>query len=614
MSAKALAKKPHVATAATYTRILAINGEHSLQSIQGACVEYAARYRPNAKIAYFNFELAKEMGLIAADHPEHLTPGLQTALIDTFSIQIINEHDIIHNRKFDPKDIKPNRYMATRYLQLQHPNRLGLTSGDGRSLWNGQTTYRGKTWDVSSCGTGATCLSPATAINKKFFRTGDPSISYGCGYSDLEDGIGNAVFSEILHKNGIATERTLLVLEYPNKLSINVRAGLNLLRPSHFFVHLKQENLVRLRGVVDLFIDRQLNNRTWPVLRGKENRYDALLTHATRTFAEMAARFESEYIFCWLDWDGDNILADGGIIDYGSIRQLGLYHHEYRYDDGDRWSTKLTEQKIKARDIVQTFAQMVDYLKTGRKKNLRRFKHCQAVKSFDRIFQNARLHFFLKRVGFTDEQAAALQKRHTTEVKKLYKHFTYFEETVNGRQATRTADGITRDAVFSMRDLLRDLPALYMEHAAPIANERFLELMRSSYTRRRHLKLTANKKRHIRGFQAKYRRLVLLAGRTTHTPEHNVLAIIAQRASLINRQERVTGDAMSHVQDRLLRNRKRLTFKQMQSVISEFINNQILDPDRPKNRRFIRIASPSPNTSKLSDKLQDIVKACREGL
>ena len=47
----------------------------------------------------------------------------------------------------------------------------------------------------------------------------------------------------------------------------------------------------------------------------------------------------------WLDWDGDNILTDGSIIDYGSVRQFGLYHHSYRFADIDRMSTSSASEK-----------------------------------------------------------------------------------------------------------------------------------------------------------------------------------------------------------------------------------------------------------------------------
>ena len=294
----------------------------------------------------------RRMGLITRDHPQKMNHKLSQTILNTFGIQIINEYDVMHHTPIPKKIIKPNTYMATRYLQLQHPDKTGRTSGDGRSIWNGQISYRGTTWDISSCGTGATCLSPAAARQKKFFKTGDPFVSYGCGYSELEDGIAAALLSEIFYRNGIATERTLAVIEYPKKFSINVRTGTNLLRPSHLFRYLKQGDLAGLRSVVDYFIDRQISNGHWPKHQSQKRSYAYLAEYIARRFAEATARFESDYLFVWLEWDGDNILMDGGIIDYGSVRQFGLYHHEYRFDDTDRWSTTIPEQKRKARYIV----------------------------------------------------------------------------------------------------------------------------------------------------------------------------------------------------------------------------------------------------------------------
>ena len=44
-------------------------------------------------------------------------------------------------------------------------------------------------------------------------------------------------------------ERTLAILRRPDGFAIVVRAGRNLLRPSHLFVHLKQGNVEALRAV-----------------------------------------------------------------------------------------------------------------------------------------------------------------------------------------------------------------------------------------------------------------------------------------------------------------------------------------------------------------------------
>ena len=153
------------------------------------------------------------------------------------------------------------------------------------------------------------------------------------------------------------------------------------------FNHLKQNNLPTLKRVVDYYIQRQIKNKIWKnVPVEPKSQYDYFLMKVVETFAEMSANFEDQYIFCWLDWDGDNILMDGGIIDYGSVRQFGLYHHEYRYDDVQRWSTSIKEQKQKARYIVQTFAQIVDYIKNEKKKSIDDFKNHHSLQTFDKRF------------------------------------------------------------------------------------------------------------------------------------------------------------------------------------------------------------------------------------
>ena len=170
-----------------YANFHKLDGKHPLQKkVPESCVLYRARYRKGGKVSFFNFALAKEMGLIDEEHGNELNQKLEEEILQTFSLVIINEYDLEHSKRFPKEEIKENFYMATRYLQLQHPDNMGYNSGDGRSIWNGQIKNNGKIWDVSSCGTGATRLSPATSIHNKFFETGDPSISYGCGYAEYD--------------------------------------------------------------------------------------------------------------------------------------------------------------------------------------------------------------------------------------------------------------------------------------------------------------------------------------------------------------------------------------------------------------------------------------------
>lgn len=351
-----------------------LDGRHPFKSaVPGGYVDYPVRRRGGGRVLLFNFELAREMGLLPRNHPDVLDRRLQGEVLDCFGLEIVNEYE----QRRDPSAVEragPRRYMATRHLQLQHPGRQGRTSGDGRSIWNGMVRGTNGAWDVSSCGTGATCLSPATAIHGRFFRTGDPSVSYGCGRAELWDAICAALMSEILHHNGVRTERTLAIIDYGDGSCIGVRAYPNLMRPAHLFHWLKQNDHAGLKAAADYYIGRETADGRWPRLPTERERYRYLLERITEDFARAAAQFESEYIFCWLDWDGDNILLDGAIIDYGSVRQFGLFHHEYRYDDVDRLSTTITEQRLKARYIVQATAQLADFLATGRKKNIKAFR------------------------------------------------------------------------------------------------------------------------------------------------------------------------------------------------------------------------------------------------
>ena len=560
-----------------------INGNHRFkEAAPDAYVEYATRTRKGGRVTYFNFALAQEMGLIAENHSEKLDSELESKLLQTFSLVIINEYDLIHKKKFPRSEVRPNRYMATRYLQLQHPGKTGKTSGDGRGIWNGEFRRRGKTWDISSSGTGATRLSPACALEKKFFQTGDRKVGYGNGYSSLDEGLSSALMSEIFHRNGIETERLLLVISFKSGSSINVRASQCLLRPSHFFCHLKQGNYSTLKAVIDFFIERQIENKEWPeTLRksSRSRRYSYFAQQMALIFSKMVAVFESQYIFCWLDWDGDNVLARGGIIDYGSVRQFGLYHHHYRYDDVARFSTSISEQKLKARKIVQAFAQIRDFLITGKKRRLSDFNHDSVMNIFEKNFSKVWNQSLLQKMGFKAAHRDYLLECHLEMVNSFRKHYRYFERIQSKRGIHKVADGISSDAVFSMKDLLRELPRRFSLTSDLIHADDFIKLSRSSYAKRKDLVLSINRKKQIDGFQKSYLLLVdQVAHRFFSENRKKVLLEMGMRSSLLNQKNRITGDGVLVITEFLMKIRKRLSFKQFCQLFRNLIANQTLIP------------------------------------
>lgn len=594
----------------SYPRFKKINGEHPFQKeCPNSCVLYRARKRHGGKVAYFNFDLAKELGLISKDHPSELSAQLEAQILETFSIVIINEYDEINNIQFRKEDILPNKYMATRYLQLQHPNKQGKTSGDGRSIWNGQVTHKGITWDISSCGTGATRLSPATHIKNKFFQTGDPSISYGCGYSEKDEGLSTLFFSEIMNKNGLRTERCLGIIEFNGGISINIRAHENLLRPSHMFNHLKQANYPELKSVVDFFINRQIENGQWKNVPEKEGeRYSYFLEKQTEVFAKLAADFESNYIFCWLDWDGDNILMDGGIIDYGSIRQFGLFHHEYRYDDVQRFSTTIKEQKEKAKHIVLSFEQIVDFLKKKKKSRSDCFKGSRNQKRFDQIFKLRKEENLLLKIGLERDHVDFMMNKNKKLVEKFMKPYSYFERAKSVEGLQKVADGINWSAIFCMRDLLRELPQIYLSRSQAVSAEEFIEIGRSNYATDEDIALSPYREKVVADFQRLYSSILDKVSIHFKIPFSELLLKVMMRSSIINKYDRVTGDSITTIVNKVMKQRPKLSPEQLHTLIHDFSDYQDFNPDDKRTPHSVK------NQSSLMKGMLKIVRDYREGI
>jgi uncharacterized protein YdiU (UPF0061 family) len=606
-------KRRKVARPPEYPQFPKINGDHPYKSaIPDGHVPYAARRLRGSEVVYFNYGLAREMGLIPARHPDRMNKRLRRAVLDTFSLRIINEYDLERGTTFPERDTLADTFMATRYLAMQHPGRTGKTSGDGRSVWNGTLTHRGTTWDISSCGTGVTRLCPATAETQEYYRTGNWVANYGCGTATVQEGLTAALMSEIFHRNDIATERVLAVIELADGFAVNVRAGRNLLRPSHFFVHLKQNRTDSLRASIDCFIDRQMRNRVFPKVRSRAERYRMLADEMARTFARITATYEREYVFCWLDWDGDNILADGGIIDYGSVRQFGLYHREYRFDDGPRWSTTIPEQRRKARYIVQCFAQIRDLLIEGRKPTLGSLTHDPVLETFDREFDRTKDELLLRDVGFDAAARESLLARALPTLHAFAAAHAYFEHARAARGPRKVADGISWNAIFSTRDLLRELPRRYLERGAPLPTREFLDIGLSDYASMRDRRVTSHRKRRVSQFQRTYTDLIEAAAQVTRRSVPLVLGDVAARSAILNRYDRITGDGILHAATRLVRNRRRLGCDGIHEVVAGFAAYQTRLPEQRKPQAAPE--SADPDSGRVLDIIIDLAAHCRHSL
>jgi uncharacterized protein YdiU (UPF0061 family) len=582
-----------------YEKFRELDGTHPWREVSpDGYIDYQARHRPNGRVLFFNFPLAGEMDLIPADHPHIITKELERIILDTFSLQIINEYDLRNGKKYSPDTLRPGRYMATRYLQTQHRNKRGKTSGDGRSIWNGFLKGKPLTFDVSSRGTGATILSPGAQKSDGAVQTGDESYGYSSGLGDLDEMLGGAIMSEIFYRQGIPTERCLAVIGFPDGTAIGVRSAPNLIRPAHIFRYLKQERLNELKASMDYFINRQVENGFWQVPRGNA-KYEKALDYLARSYGKMAAVLEEEYIFNWLAWDGDNMLASGAILDYGSIRQFAAKHDRYRFKDVDRYSASLTEQRHWARLIIQAFAQAVHFICSGKKQNLSAFKDAECLRTFDLAFKDETDYRVLWRIGFAPEQIEKLVEKAGEEIKQFHRSLSYFEDLKVSKGIERVSDGFTHKPVFLIRNLLRLLPAYYVAQAINGAGDEsafmpadiFCKSMAASYVGKRDLELTPSRRNHIKNFQRCYLQLIAVLGE----PFDEVLKTIQERSAIINHRHRITGDAVVYMIEEIIAMKGKRIYG-LQVALDAFIASQVLIPGQwqpiePKQLRLTTFTS-----------------------
>src|SRR5215217_985978 len=568
-----------------YEKFKEIDGGHPWRSVSpDGYVDYQARYRPHGRVLYFNFPLAREMGLILPDHSPRINKDLEQIILDTFSLQIINEYDLQRGKKYSPETIKPHPYMATRYLQVQHRSRQGKTSGDGRSIWNGYLKSDNLIFDISSRGTGATILSPGAQQTDGLIATGDYSRGYSSGLADLDEMLGSAVMSEIFYRQGIPTERCLAVIGFPDATAIGVRTAPNLIRPAHMFRYLKQGRHEELKASVDYFIDREIENGFWKIPPEGDERYTTALDYFARSYAKFAALLEEEYIFNWLSWDGDNMLASGAVLDYGSIRQFAAKHDKYRYKDVDRYSASLAEQRGWARTLVQVFAQAMAFIESGVKENLNAFRNAECLRVFDEAFVNEREQRMLWRIGFTPEQIAYLMNNARKEITDFDRSLSYFEDRKVSKGVEKLPDGFTHNPVFLIRNLLRLLPSYYLaqtisrfdETSGYMPDDIFCRIMAASYVGKKELTPTPATAAHVRNFQECYLRLVAALG----GPFDLVLKTLQERSAVINHRHRITGDAVTWIIEEVMAMKGKIKVDGLQEAIDAFIDSQVLIPGK----------------------------------
>jgi len=300
---------------------------------------------------------------------------------------------------------------------------------------------------------------------------------------------------------------------------------------------------------------------------------------------------------------------DGGIIDYGSVRQFGLFHSEYRFDDSDRFSTSIIEQKQKAKYTAQTFCQLVDYLKTGAKRPIKTFNKGQWLKDFEETFWRCKYKNLLYKMGFSSETAKQMLNHKSELIKKFQKVFFYFEKAKSHRGPKKVNDGITWDAIYSMRDILRELPQIYLSREDIIERSEFIEIAKSTYATKKDVLLTNYKSKRIDEFQKLYNELVIFGASIEGKTFNRMLLNMSMRSSIINKYDRVTGDSISTITEILMEKIQSMKSDKVYDLLYNFSEYQNLNPDSERVSEGDR-----PKRSQIMRGFLKVVREYREGL
>ena len=231
------------------------------------------------------------------------------------------------------------------------------------------------------------------------------------------------------------------------------------------------------------------------------------------------------------------------------------------------------------------------------------------MQAFDKNFVDSKNRNLLLKIGFKKTHAEHLLKNHLEQVTKFRKVFSYFERAKSKRGAYKVPDGINRDALFCMRDILRELPQLYLARSTSLSCSEFTEIIKSSYARKSDLRLTDIRKKQINRFQSHYLGLIATLEKDLSVTRAQQLLELTMRASVINKYDRVTGDSITYIVQKVQKLRPKLAGHELFELSQQFATYQNLNPDQKI------VAHETPERHKnIMQNFHSIVRECREGL
>jgi len=234
------------------------------------------------------------------------------------------------------------------------------------------------------------------------------------------------------------------------------------------------------------------------------------------------------------------------------------------------------------------------------------------LRRFDAEFESVSRRLLLRRIGLPGALAQRLLARRRGLVERFRRAHAYFERARSARGSQMVPDGLSWNAVYSSRDLLRELPCRYRAAAVPIPAEELLAIAASSYASRADRILTPQRRRMAGELQRAYLALLAAAARAGRLPLATLLDRVARRSAVINRGDRITGDAVEYAAARLIRSRRSLGQDALHAVIEGLVGHQDRRVSAARNGSAPRPESPA--AQRVLGALLEVVSEYRHGL
>jgi len=132
----------------------------------------------------------------------------------------------------------------------------------------------------------------------------------------------------------------------------------------------------------------------------------------------------------------------------------------------------------------------------------------------------------------------------------------------------------------ALEEAHRELPKKLLGNRKPLTTETFTDLIKSSYAKKQDLNISSYRRTVVKKFQQNYLKIMKEVSKQFHRNDlDRTLREVIMRASVMNRDDRITGDSILHLTSSLIRNHSRLSHEQKHEVFKCFVEHQSTDSE-----------------------------------